>query len=220
VTSPLKLDPEQALQRLRDGNRRFVSGNAKRFSEEEVELRQELASGQAPDAVVLTCADSRVPPSLVFDHGLGDLFVVRIAGNVVTPEVLGSVEFAVESLGASLVLVLGHTGCGAVTAAVDLLGPETPEVSANLLSITDRIRPAAERAVAEAAHGRVGGEGSSLTGEERDGAIRRAIRLNVTKAMEDLLAGSPILRERNEGDGLMIVGAEYRLEDGAVDFLQ
>lgn len=220
MTSPPDQPSERALQRLREGNRRFAEGRAKRFSEEELELRQELASGQAPDAVILGCADSRVPPSLIFDHGLGDLFVVRVAGHVVTPEVLGSVEFAVESLRTPLVVVLGHTGCGAVTAAVDLLGRTDPEISSNLRSITDRIRPAAEGAVAEATRGGGTMSAATFTAHERAEVIRRAVRLNVTKAMEDLLTDSPILRRRAEANEILVVGGEYSLDEGTVTFLE
>lgn len=235
MTSPLEQPYERALRRLREGNRRFAAGKAKRFGEEELELRQELASGQAPDAVVLTCADSRVPPSLIFDHGLGDLFVVRVAGNVVTPEVLGSVEFAVESLRTPLVLVLGHTGCGAVTATVDLLGRTDPGISSNLRSITERIRPVAEKAVLEVVHERNRAEGTGerddptgkqaaaalgevdLSEDERADVLGRAVRLNVEAAVDDLRTGSSLLERLAEAGELTIVGGEYSLESGRVE---
>lgn len=227
------------LERLREGNRRFTEGSGRRFAQEELERRERLAAGQAPDAVVLTCADSRVAPTLVFDQGLGDLFVIRVAGNVVTPELLGSVEFAVDTLGTRLVVALGHTGCGAVTAAVDALGEDEPDLSPNLRSIVDRILPAAEAAVLELLGRREGDDPTEhdlsgelpgdraelgrravgLTDAERQRVVGRAIRLNVTRAVRDLRSGSKLL-DRLAGAGeLTIVGAEYSLEKGTVELL-
>lgn len=205
-----------ALRRLREGNERFASGEANRFAAEEAEHRRRLAEGQAPEAVVLTCSDSRVPPTLVFDRGLGDLFVVRVAGNIVTPEQLGSVEFAVGSLGTRLVVVLGHTRCGAVTAAFDVLAHGSADLSPNLRALTDRIQPAVELAMIE----RVGpdAKAASLTPDQRTDVVEHAIRLNVEKATAELRSGSELL-DRLAGSGdLTIVGAEYCLETGTVDF--
>ncbi len=208
---------QSVLDRLRDGNRRFMEGTANRFAAEEAEHRRRLADGQSPDTVVLTCADSRVPPTLIFDQGLGDLFVIRVAGNVVSPEQLGSVEFAVDQLGSRLVVVLGHTGCGAVTAAVDLLSrPDTP-LSDNLRSITDRIEPAAARAVA-----RIVGDASThapLEDDVRSQVIEEAIRLNVHQAAADLRRGSALIDGLVQSGELAIVSAEYCLHNGAVELL-
>jgi carbonic anhydrase len=225
------------IDRLTEGNRRFVEGNGSRLTREELEHRARLAAGQAPDAVILTCADSRVPPALVFDQGLGDLFVIRVAGNVVTPELLGSVEFAVANLGTPVVMVLGHTGCGAVTAAVDALADNGAGLSTNLRSIIDRIRPAAEEAVREVLgrspdghplgddagpageSARRGAEGIGLTEDERERVVGRAVRLNVRSAVRDLRAGSELLDDLADSGELTIVGAEYSLKSGRVELL-
>lgn len=238
MTEP-RIDTRDVFERLREGNRRFAEGTGRRFAEEDLERRERLAAGQAPDAVVLTCADSRVAPTLVFDQGLGDLFVIRVAGNVVTPELLGSVEFAVDNLGTRLVVVLGHTGCGAVTAAVDALGEDEPDLSPNLRSIVDRILPAAERAMLELLDRRdeddltehdltgelpgdraeLGRRAVGLTEGERQRVVDRAVRLNVVSAVRDLRSGSELL-DRLAGAGqLAIVGAEYSLESGTVERL-
>lgn len=206
----------ETLDRLRDGNERFASGEANRFAAEEAELRRQLADGQAPDAVILTCADSRVPPTLVFDSGLGDLFVVRVAGNIVTPEQLGSIEFAVGSLGTRLVVVLGHTRCGAVTAAYDVLANGGEGLSPNLASLTDRIVPAVERALAD----HVGPDATlaNITDEQRASVVELAIRRNVEKSVAELRTGSELLDRLAESGELTIVGAEYCLETGRVEF--
>ncbi|MDX1390169.1 MAG: carbonic anhydrase, partial [Acidobacteriota bacterium] len=143
------MTPEKALERLREGNQRFVEGTGNRFAAEEAERRRELVSGQRPPSIVLSCSDSRVAPAIVFDQGLGDLFVIRVAGNVVAPELLGSVEYAANVLGASLVVVMGHTGCGAVAATVDAIRAPSQNPSPNLRSLVDKIRPAVEAAMSE-----------------------------------------------------------------------
>ena len=206
------------LDRLREGNTRFVEGTANRFAAEEAEHRRQLADGQAPDAVVLTCADSRVPPTLIFDQGLGDLFVIRVAGNVVSPEELGSVEFAVGQLGSRLVVVLGHTACGAVTAAVDLLSRPDADISANLRSITDRIRPAAERAVAQI-RGADAAVSDPLDDDVRAKVVDAAIRLNIEHTAQELRRGSPLLDALCASGELEIVGAAYNLRTGTVEVL-
>lgn len=209
---------QEVLDRLRDGNRRFAGGTANRFAAEEAEHRRRLADGQAPDAVILTCADSRVPPTLIFDQGLGDLFVIRVAGHVVSPSQLGSVEFAVHSLGSRVVVVLGHTNCGAVSAAVDLLENPDVEMSDNLRSITDAILPAAQEAMA-----REMGNGKRTDGpldaEARSRVIEAAIRLNVKHAAAQLRSGSRLLDELAARGELTIVGAEYCLASGTVELL-
>lgn len=212
-------DDHTPLQRLREGNRRFVAGNAKRFAADEADQRRELAEGQTPDAVILTCSDSRVPPTLVFDQGLGDLFVVRVAGNVVTPEQLGSIEFAVENLGSRLIIVLGHTRCGAVTATLDEVLEPSPGLSPNIRALTERIRPAVESALAAVAEERDGAEPVRMSEEERAAVLDDAIRRNVSTATRAIRDGSATLDRLARKGELTILGAEYRLEDGSVEFL-
>jgi len=203
------------LARLREGNRRFASGDANRFSVEEAEHRRHLADGQYPSAVVLACADSRVPPTLVFDQGLGELFITRVAGNVVTPEQIGSVEFAASQLGTRLVVVLGHSRCGAVEATLDEMTRPNPQLSPNIRAITDLIRPAVERVAKDPTPHAL----ASLDASERTDLLERSVRANVMKAVDDLLAGSELLQGLQSSGELTVVAAEYCLETGAVDFL-
>lgn len=212
-------DDQTPLERLREGNRRFVAGNAKRFAAHEADQRRELADGQAPDAVILTCSDSRVPPTLIFDQGLGDLFVIRVAGNVVTPEQLGSVEFAVEKLGSRLVIVLGHTRCGAVTATLDEMLEPSPGLSPNIRALTERIRPAVESALAAVAGEGDGDAPVRLSEEDRASVLDDAIRRNVSMATQAMRDESETLDRLARTGELTILGAEYRLEDGSVEFL-
>jgi carbonic anhydrase len=201
-------DAAQALQALRDGNARFVAHVRSAETLARQLLRAELAQGQKPFAVVLGCADSRVPAELVFDQGLGDLFVIRVAGNIVAPSGIGSVEFAVEQFGTQLVVVLGHSSCGAVTATLDALLQNTPPRSSNLNSIVGRIRPALEGWVSRDA------------GEERKALLHRAVRANVRASANQLRHGSEIIESRVLAGQLAIVGAEYDLETGVVDFFE
>lgn len=192
-----------ALQRLRDGNRRFV--NAERSNAESLSeaRRAELAAGQDPFAVVLACSDSRVPVELIFDQGLGDLFVIRVAGNIVAPSQIGSIEYAASQLGTRLVLVLGHSNCGAVDATLAELSREQELRSPNLRSIVDRIRPAVEPLI-DAPEG--------LT-------LPKAVLANVRHSVEQLRHGSQILEELIDKGELTVVGAKYWIETGEVRFL-
>jgi len=193
----------EALQRMRDGNRRFVASvrDSDRFLHSR---RPELTSNQEPVAIVLGCSDARVPAEIVFDQGLGDLFVIRVAGNIVAPSQVGSVEFAASRFGTSLVVVLGHTDCGAVQATLEDV-KSGPSHSPNLRSIVDRIRPAVETVMA-----------SAPNDEAR--AMRLAVRANVRASANHLRHGSALL-ERLIIDGkLMVVGAEYSIATGEVDF--
>jgi carbonic anhydrase len=195
---------EAALDRLRLGNRRFVSD----FQGHRVTgqtRRAELAAGQEPFAIILGCSDSRVPAELVFDQGLGDLFVIRVAGNIVAPSQVGSVEFAAERFGTRLVVVLGHSQCGAILATLDELHRPTEGRSPNLRAIVDRIRPSIEGLLAAGA-----ADGEALIGQ--------AVRANVRAAADHLRHGSQILERLIQRDGLVVVGAEYSLETGVVDF--
>lgn len=196
----------ESLERLREGNRRFADGLHGREGAADRTRRRELTIGQEPFAIVLGCSDSRVPAELVFDQGLGDLFVIRVAGNIVAPSQIGSVEFAVERFGTRLVVVLGHSRCGAVSATLDELRRPSEAQSRNLRSIVDRIRPAVESLLAtELVH-------------RPDALLRKAVRSNIRVAANQLRHGSEILEQLIRDDGLRVVGAEYSLETGIVDF--
>jgi carbonic anhydrase len=196
----------QALDRLRDGNRRFVSESLSLDAQTSRSRRRELATGQEPFAIILGCSDSRVPAELVFDQGLGDLFVIRIAGNIIAPSGIGSVEFAAERFGTRLVVVLGHSSCGAILATLDELARPSEQQSRNLRSIVDRVRPSIEPLLA-----------TSLAAD-RDALIRESVRANIRASVNHLRHGSDILENLIQNDGLLVVGAEYSLETGVVEF--
>jgi carbonic anhydrase len=199
----VKAEARNALERLREGNRRFASGERSVDALASLTRRSELVAGQKPFAVILGCSDSRVPAEIVFDQGLGDLFVIRVAGNVVAPSQVGSVEFAVEQFGTRLVVVLGHSQCGAVLATLEHLRQPSRH-SWNLRSIVDRIRPAVEALVA------------TDLGADPEALAREAVRANVRAAANQLRHGSAVLESLIESDGLLVVGAEYSLESGLV----
>lgn len=190
-----------ALEALREGNRRFVSGTRSRAS-----LRTPSSASQRPFAIVLGCSDSRVPVEIVFDQGPGDLFVIRVAGNIVAPSQLGSVEFAAERFGTRLVVILGHTGCGAVQATLEELQRPTASHSRNLQFIVDRVRPAVDHVLAS--------EPRPHPAE----LLREAVRANVRLAASALRRGSEYLRDLVVNEQLLIVGGEYALETGVVEF--
>lgn len=195
----------EAIERLRAGNQRFVSGRSVATLTSQAR-RTAFVSAQKPFAVVLGCSDSRVPVEIVFDQGAGDLFVIRVAGNIVAPSQIGSVEFAAERFGTRLVVVLGHTRCGAVEATLEELERPTGWQSRNLSSIVDRIRPSVEELLAtEPRTGR-----TDLAG--------LAVRANVRASANQLRHGSEVLERLIETDGLVIVGAVYSLETGLVEF--
>ncbi len=195
----------EAIDRLREGNRRFVDGIRSEAGSVAHSHRAELARGQSPFAIILGCSDSRVPAEIVFDQGLGDLFVIRVAGNIVAPTQVGSVEFAATQFGTRLVVVLGHTRCGAVTATIDELRRPTEEQSPNLRTIVDRVRPSV----------------APLLGAGHDEAelTRLAVRANIQTSVDQLRHGSEVLERLIASDGLRVVGAEYALESGTVEFL-
>jgi carbonic anhydrase len=195
-----------ALRRLEEGNRRFAAGSRSASGPSDHARRAELVSGQEPLAIVLGCSDSRVPAELVFDQGLGDLFVIRVAGHVVAPSQIGSVEFAAERFGTRLVVVLGHSLCGAVSATLDELRRSEGTQSRNLRSIVDRIRPSVEGLL----H-------TDLAGNP-DALVRAAVRAHVRVAAGQLRHGSEILERLIDEQGLLVVGAEYSLESGVVEF--
>jgi carbonic anhydrase len=202
---PVMTAPD-ALERLREGNRRFVSGVRSIDSLLSQTRLGDFVAGQEPFAVILGCSDSRVPVEIVFDQGLGDLFVIRVAGNIVAPSQIGSVEFAAQRFGTRLVVVLGHTRCGAVQATLEELQQPKGRQSRNLSSIVDRIRPSVE--------------GLLATDLRRDpeALAQQAILANVRVSANDLRHGSAILEQMIQREGLLIIGAEYSLETGVVDF--
>jgi carbonic anhydrase len=197
----------QALQSLREGNERFVAERERGARVDRVR-RNELTESQAPFAIVLGCSDSRVPAEIVFDQGLGDLFVIRVAGNVVAPSQIGSVEFAAERFGTRLVVVLGHSGCGAIVATIEQLARPLEKQSRNLRAIVDRVRPSVEPLLA-----------TDLR-HDPQALVRDAVRANVRASASQLRHGSEILEELIERHGLLVIGAEYSLETGVVTFFE
>jgi carbonic anhydrase len=196
----------EALERLRDGNRRFASGIRTHDVLASQARLSALVDGQEPFAIILGCSDSRVPAELVFDQGLGDLFVIRVAGNIVAASQVGSVEFAAEQFHTRLVVVLGHTQCGAIKATIDQLQQPGDHRSRNLRSIVARIRPSVESLLA-----------TDLK-HDRGALVHHAGRANVRASVDHLRHGSEILEQLIQTEGLLVVGAEYSLESGVVDF--
>ena len=197
-----------ALDRLREGNRRFVSGASSLEERTGQARRADLVSGQEPFAIILGCSDSRVPAELVFDQGLGDLFVIRVAGNIVAPSQVGSVEFAATRFGTRLVVVLGHSQCGAIMATLEELKRPAASQSRNLRSIVDRVRPSVATLF------------ESALREDAEALIQHAVRANVRASVSHLRHGSEILEQLIDREGLLVVGAEYSLETGEVEFFE
>ncbi len=188
---------QEVLQKLLDGNSRFAA-NAPERPRQNIKRRAEIAEHQHPKAIVVTCSDSRVCPEIIFDQGLGDLFVIRTAGQVCDNVALGSIEYAVEHLGASLILVLGHERCGAVTAAVS-----AQTAPGYINHIVQAIQPAV-----------------TIARKQQDGdIIARAVRANVALVIQQITSASPFLRERIQKQGLVITGGYYHLEAGAVSLI-
>jgi carbonic anhydrase len=196
-----------ALGRLREGNARFAAHDPSIDPMESARRRRQLAIAQEPIAIVLGCSDSRVPVEIVFDQGPGDLFVIRVAGNIVAPSLIGSVEFAAERFGTRLVVVLGHTSCGAIAATIEELRRPSNQ-SPNLKAIVDRIRPGVEALVA--ADG----------GRDPAEVERAAMRANILASVNQLRHGSAIIEGLVDSNGLHVVGAWYSLESGVVEFLE
>lgn len=196
----------EALDRLREGNLRFAANVRGSDSFVSHMRRAELAAGQQPFAIILGCSDSRVPAEIVFDQGLGDLFVIRVAGNIVAPSQVGSVEFAAARYSTRLVVVLGHSQCGAILATLEELRAPTENQSRNLQSIVDRIRPSVE------------GVFAGNLGRDSEALVQQAVRANIRASVDHLRHGSQILEQLIQDDGLLVVGAEYALETGVVDF--
>lgn len=197
----------EALDLLREGNRRFASGTRRHDVLLDPAWRAELANKtQKPLAIVLGCSDSRVPVEMVFDQGLGDLFVIRVAGNIVASSQLGSVEFAAEQLGTRLVVVMGHSQCGAVAATLQDMRRPPESQSPYLRALVEHIRPAVEQVLqTEPTH-------------DIDALMRLAVRANVAASVFDLRRGSEVLQKLMRDDGLIVIGSEYSLDTGVVEF--
>ncbi|MFC6204187.1 MULTISPECIES: carbonic anhydrase [Psychrobacter] len=198
----------EALALLKEGNRRYVDSLT---SDPSMQRRPELVRDQDPLAIILGCSDARVPVEIVFDQGLGDLFVIRVAGNIVAPSQIGSIEFAAEKFDTKLVVVLGHSNCGAVSACVDTLINPEKNYSPNLQSIVDRIRPSVYNL-----HELATANGQDVDAEE---LINRSIRANVRMSVSQLKHGSRALEDLSSTGQLLIVGAEYNIDTGKVRFL-
>ena len=196
----------EALERLIEGNRRFVSGTRRPDLLTSQAQRATLLTGQEPFAVILGCSDSRVPVEIIFDQGLGDLFVIRVAGNIIAPSLIGSVEFAAGKFGTRLVVVLGHSKCGAIQATIEELQQPTRNQSPNLNSIVSRIRPSVEGLLeTELRH-------------DPEALLSHSVRANIRASANHLRHGSDVVEQMIEKNGLLVVGAEYSLETGIVDF--
>ena len=200
------ISAKEGLQKLVEGNRRFVADERSSESYASQAHRAALVAGQAPFAVILGCSDSRVPVEIVFDQGLGDLFVIRVAGNIVAPSQVSSVEFAAERFGTRLVVVLGHTRCGAIEATLDALLAPPQLRPRDPHSIVDRVRPSVEGLL------------DTDLRHDHDALVHHAVRANIRASANHLRHGSQVIEQLIQSDGLLVVGAEYSLETGLVDF--
>jgi carbonic anhydrase len=200
------ISARDALARLRDGNQRFVANVRASEGFPGQDRRAELATSQEPFAIVLGCSDSRVPAEIVFDQGLGDLFVIRVAGNIVAPSQVGSVEFAAARFGTRLVVVLGHSQCGAILATLEEIQRPNENQSRNLRAIVDRVRPSVQGLLA------------TDLARDRDALVKQAVRANIRASSDHLRHGSDVLEQLIQREGLLVVGAEYSLETGVVEF--
>jgi carbonic anhydrase len=198
----------EALQRLKQGNRRFVAEVSGQDEQRSQTRRNALIAGQEPFAIILGCSDSRVPAEIVFDQGLGDLFVIRVAGNVVASSQVGSVEFAAARYGTRLVVVLGHSQCGAILATLEDLQQPSDHRSRGLRSIVDRVRPSVEALL------------STELRHHPEALVQQAVRANIRASVNHLRHGSELLEQLIVHNGLLVVGAEYSLETGLVEFFE
>lgn len=198
----------EAIERLKQGNQRFVSGVRSIDTLVKQIYRADFVQGQAPFAIILGCSDSRVPAEIIFDQGLGDLFVIRVAGNIVAPSQVGSVEFAAERFGTPLVVVLGHSMCGAVTATLEDLERPVEKQSSNVLSIVNRIRPTVQPLF------------ETELRNTPDKLLEAAIHANILASVNQLTHGSQILENRVQQGDLTVIGAEYSLQTGVVTFFE
>jgi carbonic anhydrase len=200
------ISPLEALERLQQGNRRFVENLSNRDPNSSGVRKFELTQEQKPSAIILGCSDARVPAEIVFDQGLGDLFVIRVAGNIVAPSQVGSVEFAASRFGTPLVVVLGHSKCGAIQATIEELQRPAENQSRNLRSIVDRVRLSVEVFM------------HTDVIRDHDHLVREAVRANIRVSANHLRHGSQILEQLIQTGKLLVVGAEYSLETGVVEF--
>jgi carbonic anhydrase len=198
--------PNEALEKLKQGNKTFREATAAGEALVRTTIYDELGNDQKPFAVILGCSDSRVPAEIVFDQGLGDLFVIRVAGNIVAPSQIGSVEFACQRFGTQLVVVLGHTRCGAVTATVDSLLTDPDHISPNIAAIVGRVQPAVQPVI------------DQHEGASREEIIQLSGRANVELSVNSLRERSEILDGLIRAGELKIVGAEYAIDSGEVEF--
>jgi len=198
---------QEALARLRDGNYRFVSRNQRRRSPPDIHRLAELVDRQSPFAIILCCSDSRVPPEIIFDQGLGDLFVVRVAGNIADSTQIGSIEFAVERAGTSLIVVLGHSNCVAVQATYDQMEDQTNDASEDFMVIVEHIKTGFESQI------------PIENSDDRESLIRRAIQANIETSVARIRR-SRIIQELEKSAKLIVIGAEYSLESGVVEFIE
>ncbi|MAD91296.1 MAG: carbonic anhydrase [Gammaproteobacteria bacterium] len=201
------MDPDEALKRLCKGNKRFLSGEVSKEVSANRKQHLDQASGQKPFAIILACSDSRVPVELIFDCGIGDLFVIRVAGNIASSTQIGSIEYAVTVLGTRLIVVLGHSNCGAVIATIDEITKPNSHTSPNLRSIIDNIRPALELELENNF-----GDKSCLT-------IEKCVQTNIKASVTSLENKSTILKELIAENKINVVGAEYSLETGSIKFI-
>jgi carbonic anhydrase len=189
--------PAEAISKLKDGNGRYTSGSLQ-HPDQTADRRTELANVQHPFAVIVSCSDSRVPPEIVFDQGLGDLFIVRVAGNVMNDEGLGSIEYAVDHLGSRLILVLGHQRCGAVDAAKQTIAAKG-KAPGHIQSLVTAIKPAVEATAKD--------------------DLDTTIKVNVKNVVQSLRSSTPILKTEVDSGKIQVVGGYYSLDTGAVTFL-
>src|SRR5881398_3880577 len=189
--------PAEGISKLKEGNGRYTSGNLQHPGQT-TERRAELAKSQHPFAIIVSCSDSRVPPEIVFDQGLGDLFVLRVAGNVIDDHSLGSIEYAVDHLAVRLIAVLGHQRCGAVKAAKETIAAKT-EAPAHIQSLVTAIQPAVE--------------------ETTKGDLDATIEANVKNVTQALRSSTPILKPKVDSGELKVIGAYYSLDTGTVAFM-
>jgi carbonic anhydrase len=207
MSKPKPISATQALLRLVQGNRRFVKNRRSGLLSVHRDMRKLMLKSRGPFAIILSCSDSRAPSEILFDQGLGDLFVIRVAGNVVAPSLLGSVEFAAATTQARLVVVMGHTQCGAIQATYDSIQGKNSVVSDNISDIVDRITPHIQRIIS-----------SKKGSKKKEVILREAVRANVLASANHLRHGSRFLEDMVHHKELMIVGAEYNIETGLVDF--
>lgn len=196
----------EALDRLKAGNARFTAQLRDAAGGASHARRPELTMVQEPFAIILGCSDARVPAEIIFDQGLGDLFVIRVAGNIVAPSLVGSVEFAAEAFQTRLVVVLGHSQCGAIAATIEQLRRPAAKQSRNLHAIVERVRPSVEALL------------DTDVARDPVALAKKATRANIRASVDHLRHGSEVLEQLTMSNGLMVVGAEYSVETGVVEF--